>query len=375
MTTQKSDEHFLALALQEAQKAYGRTSPNPCVGAVIVKNDLIIATGYHEKAGSAHAEINALTKAGDESKGATLYVTLEPCNHTGKTPPCSHAVVKSGIGRVVIGMLDPNPLVSGSGRRYLIDHHIEVTTGVLEQECKKINEPFIKHITTGLPLVNLKAGLSLDGRLNYIRGKGGWITGAESFERVHQMRDRTDAILVGRNTVAIDNPSLTTRLSASKGRDPVRVILDTGLSLSKTAKIFHLTSESPTWIFCSADVSEKRMVDFDLPGVTIFPIPCNKEGSVDLHSVLKTLGAKGILSVLVEGGGRVHSSFLKDKLADRMALFYAPIFAGGGGDPFLPDLSVADKKEAIRLADINYIDCGEDRLLEGMIKYPNPHFS
>ncbi len=371
MSNPKKDKYFLELALEEARKALGRTSPNPCVGAVVVREGQVVATGYHEKAGTPHAEVHALRRAGDKAKGATLYVTLEPCNHTGRTPPCTHAIVKSGISRVVIGMLDPNPLVSGSGRQYLLDHDIEVTTGILEAECRSINEPFFKYITSGQPQVILKAGISLDGRLNYRKGKGGWITGAESLKMVHRMRDRCDAILVGRNTVSIDDPSLTTRLSDGGGRDPVRVILDTHLSLSQKAKVLHLDSESYTWIFCSNTVSPQRIDKIKKSGVKVTQVSCNRDGSLDLVNILENLAAKGIVSLLVEGGGKIHSSFLKKRVADKVCLFYAPIFAGSGGEAVFSDLLVSDRDDAIRLSEVKYSRCGEDMLVEGYLCYPD----
>lgn len=371
MSIKRTDEDYLQLAIIEAKKAKGRTSPNPCVGAVIIKDGHVISTGYHEKAGTPHAEVHALRRAGDIAQGATLYVTLEPCNHTGRTPPCSHAVVQSGIKRVVIGMMDPNPLVSGSGVQYLTDHSIEVTTGILEEQCRRINEPYFKYITTGLPLVVLKAGVSLDGRLNYRKGDSGWITGPKSLEMVHQARNEFDAILVGRNTIVVDNPSLTTRLDKGDGRDPVRVILDSKLSLSKSSKILHLISDNYTWLFCCMTASQQSISELRALGVKVTQIPCDQDGLLDLTSVLKALAKEGIISLLIEGGGKIHSSFLKKRLADKVYLFYAPIIAGSGGVSFVSDLSVNDRDSAIKIKDVIYTQCGEDILIEGAIQYPD----
>ncbi len=365
-----NDEFFMRLALAEAKKAIGRTSPNPCVGAVIVKNGKILATGYHEKAGTPHAEIHALNKAGSEASGSTMYVTLEPCNHTGRTPPCSHAVAASGIQRVVIGMLDPNPLVDGSGRQYLRDNHIEVVTGVLEDECKSINKPFIHFITSGRPLVALKAGLSLDGRLNYQVGTQGWITGPESGVRVHNLRNQYDAILVGGKTVKIDNPTLTTRLEKG-GRDPVRVILDSQLAISPSAKIFGIESDAQTWVFHNKEVKTTRKHVIEETGARLFGVDCNDHGFLELRQVLDILGKNGLISVLVEGGGKVHSSFLKEQLADVAHLFYAPVFAGSAGDSFTPDLHLNNRDNSIKLCGIQYTRLGEDILVEGDILYPS----
>lgn len=212
-----NDLRFMRLALREARKGLGRTSPNPCVGAVVVKNNSVISRGYHKKAGTPHAEIHALRKAGEQARGATIYVTLEPCNHTGRTPPCSQAVAAAGIKRVVVGMEDPNPLVSGSGKAFLQEQGIEVVSGVLEKQCRELNLPFIKHISSGMPFVVMKAGISLDGKISYQQGRPGWMTGESSARKVHGLRNSLDAILVGRGTIAIDNPSLTTRLPGKKG--------------------------------------------------------------------------------------------------------------------------------------------------------------
>lgn len=370
MISAEKDEYFMRLALEQAKRAMGRTSPNPCVGALIVKDDTVVASGYHRKAGTPHAEIHALNAAKEQAVGATMYVTLEPCNHTGKTPPCSHAVAKSGIARVVIGMLDPNPLVDGGGRQYLQNHSIAVTAGVLEQECRKINEPFIKFITTGMPLLVLKAGLSLDGRLNYCRGESGWITGPESGRRVHQLRDYYDAILVGRATVEIDDPSLTTRLPDGNGRDPLRVILDTRLSINPAAKVLHLQSEAETWIFCGPEAPIEKEKILQKQGVSVFRSEFDRFGRLDLKLIVELLGQKNITSVLVEGGGKVFSSFLNSRLADKVHLFYAPLFAGCAGEPLTPEFFVSARNSAVSLTDVGYTSLGDDFLLDGSINYP-----
>ncbi|MEN8189225.1 MAG: bifunctional diaminohydroxyphosphoribosylaminopyrimidine deaminase/5-amino-6-(5-phosphoribosylamino)uracil reductase RibD, partial [Thermodesulfobacteriota bacterium] len=209
MNIEDIDAHFMRLALKEARKGQWKTSPNPCVGALVIKNGEIIGKGYHKKAGTPHAEIHALNDAGEHAAGSTVYVTLEPCNHAGRTPPCSHALVKSRVKRVVVGMGDPNPLVDGSGNSYLRAHGVDVTEGVLEEQCRAINLPFIKYITTRTPWVMMKAGVSLDGRISYQKGIGGRLTGPESSRYVHRLRHRMDAILVGIGTVEADNPSLT----------------------------------------------------------------------------------------------------------------------------------------------------------------------
>ena len=233
-----TDRHFMKLALQEARKGLGRTSPNPSVGAVVVRNGTIVGKGYHKKAGLPHAEPNALQDAGNKAEGSTIYVTLEPCNHAGRTPPCTRAILEAGIQRVVIGMADPNPKVTGSGADFLAAQGVAVTSGVLEYECCELNRPFIKHATTGLPWVIMKAGTSMDGRIAAGIGRQTAITGTESLHQVHLLRDRVDAILIGVETAITDDPSLTTRLGGRRpGRDPERIILDTNLRLLPAAKM------------------------------------------------------------------------------------------------------------------------------------------
>ncbi len=364
------DSKFMRLALREARKGIGRTSPNPCVGAVIVQDGTVLSRGYHKKAGTPHAEINALRKAGNKARGATMYVTLEPCNHTGRTPPCSHAVAVAGIKRVVVGMGDPNPLVSGSGINYLREKGIEVLSGVLEKECLELNLPFIKHITTGRPFVVMKAGMSLDGRLSYQKGKPGQMTGEKSLHRLHGLRNSLDAILIGSGTITADNPSLTTRLG-SRGRDPLRVILDSSLQLSLESKILHLESSAPTLLFCSQSADEEKIARLtQLDGVLVQPIGADKEGMLDLNDVLDNLGEMGICSLLVEGGGTIHSNFLRNGLVDRVMLFVAPLFAGSEGTPLLSDFTVNNRAKAPELRNVSYKRCGNDLLIQGDLFEP-----
>ncbi len=366
--TEKQDEKFMRLALREAGKGLGRTSPNPCVGAVIVKNGQVIAKGYHEKAGLPHAEINAIRKATESLVGTTIYVTLEPCSHTGKTPPCSQAILKFGFSRVVVGMTDPNPLVNGGGIDFLRNHGIEVKCGVLEQECQELNFPFIKHITQGMPWVIMKAGVSLDGRLNYQRGSSGWITGEQTGYEVHKLRNSVDAIVVGRNTVQIDNPSLTTRILRGIPKDPIRIILDSDLSTPLSSKVFQLNSKAPTWVICAPDAPNHKRSQFQNLGIRLITIN-RTEGGLDLHSLLKQLGKENICSVLVEGGASLHGAFLREKLFDYAHLFYAPIFAGDRGVPLVEGFPVRDRNAAPRLVRINHKRLGDDILISGQVSY------
>lgn len=359
---------FMHLALREAGKGLGRTSPNPCVGAVIVKDGRILAKGYHKKAGTPHAEVNAIRKASEAVSGATIYVTLEPCNHTGKTPPCSRLIVESGISRVVVGMTDPNPLVNGKGIEFLRNHGVEVISGILEKECEDINQPFIKHITKRIPWVIMKAGVSLDGKLNYRQGQSGWITGEQSKLAVHKLRDRVDAILVGRRTVEIDNPSLTTRLSGGKGKDPVRIIVDSQLSAPLSAKVYRVDSPAPTWVFHAADAPQSRISQFLANGVQLYPLDRRGQG-LDLSQLLGILGKKDICSLLVEGGARMHGAFLKGKLFDYAHLFYAPVFAGDDGIALIEGHQVPGRGSAPRLTEVRYKRHGDDMQVSGKLYY------
>lgn len=364
----KEDLHFMRQALKEAKRGLGRTSPNPCVGAVIVKDGRIIAKGYHKKAGSPHAEVNAIRRTTESVLGATIYVTLEPCNHTGKTPPCTRAIVESGISRVVVGMKDPNPLVNGTGIAFLERSGVTVASGFLEKECREMNVAFIKHITTGLPLVIMKAGVSLDGRLNYQQGKSGWITGSQSVLEAHKLRNRVDAILVGGRTIAIDNPSLTTRLPRGRTKDPVRIIVDNQLSTPLHAQVYNLDSPAPTWVFHSENALPSKIVDFQDRGIRLFSIRQSNSG-LDLLEILKILGREGLGSVMVEGGARLHGAFLNAQLFDYAHLFYAPLFAGDRGVGLAEGLQVQDQLDAPKLVAIRYKKLGDDMLISGRISY------
>ncbi len=364
----ENDEHYMEIAIIEAKKGEGRTSPNPCVGAVIVKEGRVISKGYHEKFGGPHAEINAINRANEPLIGSTIYVTLEPCNHTGKTPPCTEMIIEKGISRVVIGMTDPNPLVDGSGVAFLIKNGVEVVTGILLEECEEIIRPFIKYITQGIPWTIMKGGISLDGKINFIKGKSGWITGKESLAEVHKIRDKVDAILVGSETVRIDNPSLTTRNLDSKGRDPVRVIIDTHLRLPLSSNVFHIKSEALTWVFCSKAASAEKVSGLKNLGVEVVAVDVNRSG-VDLRQVLKALGKAGICSVLVEGGARLHGSFLKERLFDSAHLFYAPLFAGDNGVSLVTGYSAGERNSATRLIDVGYKRLGDDMMVSGRFDY------
>jgi diaminohydroxyphosphoribosylaminopyrimidine deaminase/5-amino-6-(5-phosphoribosylamino)uracil reductase len=374
MATQfsEADTFYMRLALNEARKGQGRTSPNPCVGAIIVKDGAIVARGYHKKAGGPHAEIEALKKAGGQARGATMYVTLEPCSHQGKTGPCSQAVAACGVARVIIGMLDPNPLVDGRGADYLRAAGVEVRHGVLEDQCRELNRPFVSYITRGRPWVVLKAGLSLDGRISLRKKQRDALTGEESQRQVHLLRDRCDAILVGINTVAIDDPALTVRLSGRKRKNPIRIILDTHLSISPEAVVVSRNQDGLTWVCCGEGAESRKKRQLADLGVTVIPVDVDVSGRIDLVYLLAQLGKRQISSLLVEGGAAVHGSFLRAGLADYLQFFYAPILVGDGGTPVIDELFAArGREQAVRLEGVKKRRFGNDFMICGELKYPS----
>lgn len=362
------DADFMHLALQEARKGLGRTSPNPSVGAVIVREGSVVGSGYHHRAGAPHAEVNAIADAGSLCEGATLYVTLEPCNHTGRTPPCTEAVLAAGISRVVVGMADPNPGVAGGGSAFLASRGILVETGLLEEDCIALNRPFIKHSATGMPWVVMKAGMSLDGKISYRPGQGGRITGDLARLYTHRLRNIHDAILVGVDTALIDSPALTCRLPEGEpARDPVRVVVDTTLRLAGTNWMGNRPSTAMTWIFCSMDApteNERQLVD---DGAKVTRIPAKGSGWLDVHTLLALLGREGICSILVEGGARIHGSFLRHQLVDEVYLFMSPTFIGDQGTPLIAGFSCSspESRPNMRILDVERL--GHDILIHGLV--------
>ena len=357
----------MRMALQLAEKARGRTSPNPMVGAVVVKSDRVISRGYHRKAGEPHAEAIALKQAGKAAKGATLYVTLEPCSHTNKrTPPCTPFVVQSGVKRVVIAMIDPNPRVSGGGIKTLRKSGIEVVTGVLEKEAKKLNEAFIKYITTGVPFVTLKIAQTLDGKIATSSGESKWITGEKAREEGHRLRDANDAILVGINTVLKDNPSLTTRIP--RGRDPIRIVVDTKLRTPLKAKVITQKSSAKTYIATLDTMPKDKLVKLLDAGVEIL-LAKGSKGHVDLKSLMKMLGGFGVTSVLIEGGAEVHASAIKSRIVDKIVMFIAPMLMTGKDSLCsIGGVSPTRLSQAVRLRDVTTRMAGDDLMIEGYIR-------
>lgn len=362
-----TDEDYMNMALDLAELGQGYTSPNPMVGALIVNNDQIVGRGYHEKVGKAHAEINAINSAGESARGATLYVTLEPCNHTGRTPPCTERILSAGIQHVIVAMRDVNPHVKGGGIGFLQQHGIRITTGVCEDRAKKLNEAFVKYVRTGRPFVTVKCASTLDGRIATKTGDSKWVSGEESRTFVHRMRHAVDAIMVGVDTVKRDDPSLTARLSNAKGRDPERIILDTRLSISDSAKIMQLDSRAGTMIITGSEISVEKKNRLERKGIQVIQSAV-KSGLIDLNSLMDFLSASGITSLLVEGGGRVIASALKDGIVDKVIFFYSPrILGGDDGVPICRGAGPALMRDSIPLKNISVRRFGDDVMIEGYI--------
>lgn len=323
----KTDQYYMNLALELAASARGKTNPNPLVGAMIVKNGMIVGSGLHRKAGEPHAEVHAFRMAGDHAKDGTLYVTLEPCSHHGKTPPCAELVKSSGVKRVVIAMVDPNPLVAGKGINILKEAGIEVTVGVLEEEARLLNERFIHNMIAGRPFIISKVAMTLDGKLATYNGDSKWITGSEARESVHRIRNQVDGIMVGIGTILADNPELTTRLPEG-GKNPIRIILDTKLRTPLDAKVTKVTDEAKTWIVVGENADKEKITLMTNLGVEIITAPVNESG-FDLNSMLEKLYEKGITDILLEGGSELNGAFLKGNLLDKYIVYIAPKMLGG----------------------------------------------
>lgn len=359
-------EDYMKMALELAQKGRGRTSPNPLVGAVVVKEGTVCGTGYHHKAGTPHAEVHALNEAGEAARGADLYVTLEPCNHYGRTPPCTEAIIRAGIKRVYVAVRDPNPLVGGRGIAKLRSQGIGVVEGIREGEARRVNEVFFKYIQTKMPFIALKAAMSLDGKIATEKGESQWITGAEARRHGHVLRDTYDAILVGIGTVKADDPSLTCRLPGERGPDPIRIIVDSTLSISEEARVLNLASPAPTIIAATtrAPADKARAIAGKAEVLTV-----NEGNQVSLPDLLKLLGEKEITSVLVEGGGRINGSFLRANLVDKFYLYLAPKIIGGAGAPgAFAGEGFSSLNEVTELKELTIEQLGEDLLLTGYVR-------
>ena len=358
------DELFMRRALVLAAKGRGRTRPNPMVGAVVVRGGCIVSEGYHARAGEPHAEVVAIENAAVAAIGADLYVTLEPCCHHGRTPPCTDRIIQAGIRRVVIPILDPNPLVSGGGVQTLRAAGIIVEQGLLSEEAASLNEAFTKFITCRTPFVILKAAVSLDGKIATRTGDARWISGEQSRERVHTLRDQVDAVIVGSGTIRRDNPRLTTRLPEG-GRDPIRVIVDGLGSLPLESQVFQTGSAPPTWVAVAADAPPQRIETLLQRGLTVLEAG-GSQGRISLEQLLKRLGEREVTSVMIEGGEGVFTSAIEEGIVDKFLLFVAPLLVGGKTAPSLfGGAGVEEIWQAFRLSRLRIEQLGEDVLIEG----------
>ncbi|MGI6216866.1 MAG: bifunctional diaminohydroxyphosphoribosylaminopyrimidine deaminase/5-amino-6-(5-phosphoribosylamino)uracil reductase RibD [Coriobacteriales bacterium] len=373
MLFSEQDKQYMARALELAERGMGFTSPNPMVGAVIVKDGRVIGEGWHEKFGELHAERNALANCTDSPEGATIYVSLEPCCHYGKTPPCTEALVEAGISRVVIGSSDPNPLVAGKGIEYLREHGITVEGNLLEEQALALNEPFFHFITTGKPLVVLKYAMTMDGKIATRTGESRWITGEEARERVHRDRMRYASIMVGVGTVITDDPMLTSHIDG--GHDPIRIVCDTMLRTSLDSKLVQSARDVRT-IIATCQESEEAIRPYEEMGCQILQLPevpvdyAGRSGRVDLKVLVEELGKMNIDSVMIEGGATLAWSALDAQIIDKVQTYIAPKFFGGADAPSpVSGEGISHPDECVRLVNSKMQRIGEDFLIESEVEY------
>ena len=358
----RPDTTYMKRAIQLARKGVGKTSPNPAVGCVIVKDGAIIGEGWHRKAGTPHAEVHALRQAGSAASGADVFVTLEPCCHSGKTPPCSSALIAAGVRRVVAAMADPNPLVSGGGLRALNDAGIMVECGLLESQARALNHPFIKHITTGLPHVLYKCAMTLDGKIASVTGDSRWISCEASRTFVHRLRSRCDAVMVGVDTIIADDPQLTVR--HVKGRNPVRIIVDSNLRTPESVRVLCDTDADKT-IIATVAVDQEAHRRYLQSGASV--LVCNsRDGRVDLGDLLRKLGDMRIQSILLEGGSRLAGEALQQGLIDEFLLFYATKIIGSDGFSPFAMTGITSMEQAFRLTTIGLRRIGPDFVINAV---------
>jgi diaminohydroxyphosphoribosylaminopyrimidine deaminase/5-amino-6-(5-phosphoribosylamino)uracil reductase len=368
-------ETWMREAIAEAEKARGCTHPNPIVGAIVVKDGVIIGRGHHEKAGAPHAEVMALREAGGAARGAELFVTLEPCNHTGRTPPCTEAILAAGIARVFGGTRDPNRHVRGGGADRLRAAGVPTELGVAGARCDAANEQWLKFIETGTPWVVLKAASTLDGKIATRTGDSRWVTGEKSRARVHQLRDQLDAVLVGINTVLQDDPQLNVRIESNSAagdrvlrtpRDPVRIVLDAKARTPPTARMLTQPGSAKTLIAVTELAPQERLRALEDAGAIVIRCASNTGRQIELPGLLKQLGARGLTSLLVEGGAAIHGSFLREKLWDELYLFQAPKLAGSDGLSWAGFTGSESMSQAIALGELHVdaVSCAPDLLIK-----------
>jgi diaminohydroxyphosphoribosylaminopyrimidine deaminase / 5-amino-6-(5-phosphoribosylamino)uracil reductase len=357
-----TDRRYMELALSLAEKGRGHTSPNPMVGAVIVLDGEIVGQGFHRKAGDDHAEIMALREAGECARGATLYVTLEPCCHFGKTPPCSESIIKNGIKRVVAAMTDPNPLVCGGGFTSLHRHHIEIESGVLEDRARKLNEAYFKYIRTKIPFVTLKLAMTLDGRIADRDGGSRWITGPEARKRVHLLRAWSDAVMVGAGTVLADNPRLTVR--DAEGSNPWRIILDSHLRSPLDSHVF---DDTRVIVVTGEKPDTAKLPELGRRGIEVWQIE-SKEGKISLNDVLRKMGERSMTSLLCEGGSALATTLLREGFVDKLCIFFAPKILGRGIEG-VGDLGIQTIDRAVHIGNRELEELDDDILITGYPEY------
>lgn len=358
------NESFMKLAIELAKKGIGKVNPNPLVGAVIVKDGKIIGQGYHERYGGGHAEVNAFKSLNEDATGAIMYVTLEPCMHYGKTPPCADKIIENKISKVVIGMLDPNPLVSGKGIEKLKNAGIEVEVGILEEECRKINEVFTKYIKTKKPFVVMKTAMSLDGKISTKTGKSKWISSEEARLHVHTLRNKFSGIMVGINTVLKDNPELTCRIA--EGNNPIKIIVDSTLRIPMESKV--LKKHDNQTIIATTEKADITKVEKLIKNNVKVLIINEKNGRVDLKELMRKLGELNIDSILLEGGSTLNYSALEENIVDKVMMYISPKIIGGETSKTPVGGNGIDKlNNAFKLENITTRNVGEDILVEGYI--------
>jgi diaminohydroxyphosphoribosylaminopyrimidine deaminase/5-amino-6-(5-phosphoribosylamino)uracil reductase len=364
-TDMEQDRQYMKMALELAQKGMGFTAPNPMVGAVIVKNGRIIGQGYHRKYGELHAEREALAVCTEEPKGASIYVTLEPCCHYGKQPPCVNAILEAGIRRVIIGSSDPNPLVAGKGIRILKDHGIEVTENILKEECDKLNEAFFYYIQNKKPYVVMKYAMTMDGKIAAYTGESKWVTGEAARIHVQEQRLKYTGIMVGVGTVLADDPMLTCRLENS--RNPVRIICDSHLRTPLTSKIVRTAETIPT-ILASSSKDQQKIKNYEELGCQVLYVP-EKNGHIDLNRLMELLGAAKIDSILLEGGGSLNWSALESGIVQKVQTYIAPkLFGGEEAKTPVEGKGFPDPASAVLLKNSEIIRLGDDFLIESEVK-------
>jgi len=359
---QSPDLNAMHAALALARRGLGSVWPNPAVGCIVVKEGRVVGRGWTQPGGRPHGETEALRRAGEAARGAVAYVSLEPCCHWGRTPPCVDALVNAGVRRVVVALEDPDPRVAGEGVHRLRSAGLDVEVGVCAEEAAEVNAGFLSRLLLGRPLVTLKFAASVDGRIATARGESQWISGPPARERAHALRASHDAIMVGTGTVVADNPQLTCRLPGLGHRSPVRVVIDRHLRIPSAVRLIADAQQVPTWVLTSRSVDAARRATFLESGVTLIDIEQDCAGQIDLAAALRALGERGITRLLVEGGSRLAAAFLRARLVDRLVWVHAPLVIGGDGIPAIAKLDLAALAAAPAFERLSTETIGDDVL-------------